>query len=803
MLLSKKLKDFLIFFLYKTLELIEGFEYRKLILNEFDPSKKILTTTDLQGNYTQADTGKVRIANIHKTQPYCIYRVTLEDGKSFECADHHIVFRHDMREIFVDQLSSWDSIITEDGAKQVTKVEKLSHHVSMFDLTIDSPEHRYYANGVLHHNTVSAAIFILHFCTFNINKNVMIAANKRDTVNEIVSKIKEIYYLLPFFLQPAILNVNQSQITFGDTKCRIKTTAATKTAAVGFTCDLLYMDEMALIPNNISEDLYRSIFPTISAVKNSKIIITSTPNGYNLFWRLLSGAEKVPGEEGKNAYMPMRVYWWQVPGRYVSYIRLDRHLCEKAGIKPEEVYEWVQSIGFKIAVKDEKGRLIEEGLDFIYNHERGRHEIHIPNKDEKIPKALLEMKMLDEGSDNDNFLSNFFRRSSIEVLDDEGKIIRKISIRELGEVSSWKEDAVLDIGSEEAFNQEYDLQFMSGNKMLFTSQVMNKLSNALYQFRHHEIDIITQKSFVKYDGLTWLEGQPEIFDMVNCKKYYYMLGVDLAEGMGGDSSIINIFRICLKEEEEWGNIKTMYDLFKLEQVGIFKDNYTSVQEMGELLYLLCFEVLDSDRLGVILETNNWGNELQQKMMGIYQGRNSYSNHIFLRYKHRQEDAKASIGIKLRSNKNLYVKNYQTRVKCGDIIIHEETTLREMTTFIKKESSNGSTSYSADAGSHDDITMTIVEMSTAFENTIFHNLVDRLMSELPTSTQEKINKKMGESPYAAPVDYGMVSNVVKRYNSTQQANINKSNGYWSQPSAATANGNSYGLKSGTWLSSSDT
>jgi len=71
----------------------------------------------------------------------------------------------------------------------------------MFDLTIDHPNHRFYTNGILSHNTISSSIFLLHSILFSNDKNIMIVANKGDTAIEIVDKIKSIYTLLPFFLK--------------------------------------------------------------------------------------------------------------------------------------------------------------------------------------------------------------------------------------------------------------------------------------------------------------------------------------------------------------------------------------------------------------------------------------------------------------------------------------------------------------------------------------------------------------------------------------------------------------------------
>jgi hypothetical protein len=68
----------------------------------------------------------------------------------------------------------------------------------------------------------------------------MIVANKGDTATEIVDKIKSIYSLIPFFLKPGIKVWNQKSLTF-DNGCRIKTSARTKTPAIGFTIDLLFL----------------------------------------------------------------------------------------------------------------------------------------------------------------------------------------------------------------------------------------------------------------------------------------------------------------------------------------------------------------------------------------------------------------------------------------------------------------------------------------------------------------------------------------------------------------------------------
>ena len=212
----------------------------------------------------------------------------------------------------------------------------------------------------------------------------------------------------------------------------------------------------------------------------------------------------------------------------------------------------------------------------------------------------------------------------------------------------------------------------------------------------------------------------------------------------------------LKAEADWSdNAKSVYDFFKLEQVGLYRHNYPSVQELAELLYLLCFEIFDENKVGVVLEANQWGNELQKTMLEMYNGRNNYSDHVFYRYMHSQNALNPQPGIKLRENKTLFVKEYQTRVKMGDIVIHDHDTMREMTTFIKKESSSGHIKFEANAGNHDDIVMTIVESSTVFGNTKFQDLVNDYIDAMPDELRERIHKKLGESAFSNTVDYSII------------------------------------------------
>jgi len=73
-------------------------------------------------------------------------------------------------------------------------------------------------------------------------------------------------------------------------------------------CNLLYIDETAFVDN--WNEFFASVFPTISSGNTTKILLTSTPNGLNHFFKTCTGAK-----EKTNGYEYVEVSWDRVPGR--------------------------------------------------------------------------------------------------------------------------------------------------------------------------------------------------------------------------------------------------------------------------------------------------------------------------------------------------------------------------------------------------------------------------------------------------------------------------------------------------------
>lgn len=157
--------------------------------------------------------------------------------------------------------------------------------------------------------TLIESIYLLHTFIFSTDRTILIIENKLDIAIEKLQKIKNMYELLPFFMKTGIISSNK-RLFNGENLTRIKVSAATKQLAIGYTINDLYLGNLSHVRPSITEPMFKSIIPCMTAMKDSKIVITSTPNGFNYFYKLFQDAEA-----NKNSFKPHRIYWWQVPGR--------------------------------------------------------------------------------------------------------------------------------------------------------------------------------------------------------------------------------------------------------------------------------------------------------------------------------------------------------------------------------------------------------------------------------------------------------------------------------------------------------
>lgn len=149
--------------------------------------------------------------------------------------------------------------------------------------------------------------YILWYIIFNADKTVALLANKGSTARELHGRIQLAFEHLPNWLQQGVTEWNKGS-TWLENNSRIIADSTSGDAIRGFSINLLFIDEAAHIDN--WDEFFTSVFPTISSGETTKVILVSTPNGLNHFYKIVINAR-----EGRNQYKLVEVMWYEVPGR--------------------------------------------------------------------------------------------------------------------------------------------------------------------------------------------------------------------------------------------------------------------------------------------------------------------------------------------------------------------------------------------------------------------------------------------------------------------------------------------------------
>lgn len=277
-------------------------------------SDKIIETINLsEPIYVKSELdGYNPVYQLHRTIPFIVYKLILDNGCTLDCADTHLVYssqNYTETWKYVKDLTSNDYILTEFGWSKVKHIIQTNDIQYMCDVTVESDTHSLNVNSIVNHNTTSTVAYLIWFLLFHADRNLLITANKEKTTKEILSKLKDAIKGLPFFLKPGIEEVSKVALRL-ENGSNIRAVATTGDSATGDSINILLIDEAALIPQNVLKEFWASVFPTMSSFKQSQILVMSTPRGrQGLYYEIYEGALK-----GTNGFVHKRVDWWQVPG---------------------------------------------------------------------------------------------------------------------------------------------------------------------------------------------------------------------------------------------------------------------------------------------------------------------------------------------------------------------------------------------------------------------------------------------------------------------------------------------------------
>jgi len=185
--------------------------------------------------------------------------------------------------------------------------------------------------------TVTAAACILHYTIFQEDKTVAIMANKASAAREVLNRYQIMYENLPLWMQQGVRVWNKGDVEL-ENNSKVLSAATTASAIRGKSVNWLYIDEAAIIPNNIADEFFTSVYPTISAGETTKILLTSTPLGYNHFWKFWNESEK-----GTNGLKNMFIPYYEIPGRDEKWLEEQKGLLGEVKFNQEVLCEFLGS----------------------------------------------------------------------------------------------------------------------------------------------------------------------------------------------------------------------------------------------------------------------------------------------------------------------------------------------------------------------------------------------------------------------------------------------------------------------------
>jgi hypothetical protein len=157
--------------------------------------------------------------------------------------------------------------------------------------------------------TTTSVAYLLWVTLFQDSQNIAVLANKGALARDILAKYQLAYENLPMWLQQGIVTWNKGNVEL-ENGSKIIAASTSSSAVRGGAFNIVFLDEFAFVPGNIANEFFNSVYPVISSGQTTKIIIVSTPNGMNLFYKLWMDAVN-----RKNGYKTFEIHWSMVPGR--------------------------------------------------------------------------------------------------------------------------------------------------------------------------------------------------------------------------------------------------------------------------------------------------------------------------------------------------------------------------------------------------------------------------------------------------------------------------------------------------------
>ena len=249
-----------------------------------------------------------------------------------------------------------------------------------------------------------------------------------------------------------------------------------------------------------------------------------------------------------------------------------------------------------------------------------------------------------------------------------------------GRDEAWKKETIANT-SETQFRQEYSVEFLGSSNTLIGA-------NALLGLK------ALQPVGIEQDGLLKVYREPE-------DGHSYVVAADTGKGRGQDHSALSVIDVTTKP---------------FEQVATFRDNLISPLIYPNVIWRLAQRYNDAF---VIVENNDVGDTVANVLYHDLEYDHMYVMSSLKSRRSGGANAASNIGLNMNKRvKHVGCSHLKDLVEEGKLVVHDEETIFELSTFVAKGKS-----WEADTGCHDDLVMGLVCFSWFAASTAFGDATD--------------------------------------------------------------------------------
>ena len=306
-----------------------------------------------------------------------------------------------------------------------------------------------------------------------------------------------------------------------------------------------------------------------------------------------------------------------------------------------------------------------------------------------------------------------------------------------GRDDAWKQAVIADLGSIEDFNQEYGLQFFASDKLLLNSKDLKRL------------DVI--KTDYELTSMQFAEEFSYIGDVLNFHKNYsfkcvddfrmdqsnYVFSIDTADGVGGDYSILNIYKVVALPVKELLKkkhlVKSELDAISLVQIGYLRSNELDIDQFSTACEHIIYDIFNTDQTRLVIELNHKGDIIHDR----FKSHDKYWSGQIVSTKHTQSAKSFKPGLKLGpGNKIKYCEKFKYMITITRIIPNDSVTIDELMSFGRSKGGI----YRGQNG-NDDLAMTCVNVSAVFESSQFWDIAVETFERTSSKYRKDLTNKI--------------------------------------------------------------